>query len=935
MTVFLVRALSEHPEVIHRPLLDAAEAKDRLRAWSPLYANYLPTSGETDADESLRETLGSGRLRLIWEERGAPNAASREGLQALRSFRREQSLRIALREIAGIAAWDVTARELSDLADFCLQTVFSALYQNWEEKLGTPWDEANDRPASIVILGFGKLGGQELNFCSDVDLVFAYDGAGHCRKGEKVTSRSNVEFYQRLCGDFARLIGERTAAGEFLYNMDLRLRPEGDSGPLVPSLTALENYYAVAGQAWERLALIRARPVAGDLSLGHELFEALHAFRYPRHAPPSLLDEVAALKNRTEQEVVGEEQLELDIKRGWGGIREVEFLCQSLQLLHGGRYPFLQTGRVPEALEQLGRYERLDESAAQDLARSYGLLRLVENRLQMREEEQTHRLPPKNSHDRTLLAATFGLGRDDFEEQLHAARERIRGQYAALFRGNEQEDEALQAWISFFSGKPAPKLVEERLQGWFNNPSEIIRERLTKLVVGGSFQGIRRDGIQGFLALSESFDRTLPKLAHPVQTLERIQRFVERYGASRVFLKTCQDNPRFFEALALLFDRSVFTFELLRAHPEIMEELFRGPVSRQKSVAEHRDEMSHGPQGEAFPSWLWLYVKAEQVRISTAEVFGTLSFAEVERSLSNLGDAALLEALSRVGATDRLAIVALGKSGSQELSYGSDLDLIVLAEDANEAETMRLLTQWQRILEYKNRGLGPTLELDFRLRPHGNDGPTLVTLPALRAYHEGPAGAQSWEKLILTRARPVGGRTDLCEAFEQWRQKLLFSQPLSPEEAQEVWHLRRRAEKEKGQADPPVAAIKAGIGGLMDLDTLAQLLLARFGHECPSIRHRDIPSILRSLREAGYIPTSEGPFLEEQYVRLRQLEHILRRDTQQPETVLPTDEDRRHTMATMMDLSSFAEVIQQREQSAPRIRKVVLALLRESFKVTF
>lgn len=904
------------------------EARARLADWSPLFRDLLATVAEVAQDEYLAEPFGPGRYAL----RFGPEAdlSSRAGLQALRRFRREQSLRLALREIGGLAPWYVTARELSDLADFCLQQVFEATRRSWEVRLGVPWDERRQRPTALCVLGFGKLGGQELNFCSDVDLVFCYEGGGHPRRDGKPIPRSNAEVLQRIGGDFAARVGERQE-GWFLYNVDLRLRPEGDSGPLVPSVAALENYYAASGQIWERLALIRARPVAGQQSLGHELCETLHPFRYPRNPPPSLLAEVARMKVRTESEVIGEELLANDIKQGRGGLREVEFLVQSLQLLHGGKNPFLQTGNTREALLGLWRYDLLPGDDARALLEAYGALRVVENRLQMRAEEQTHRLPPADSAARGQLAASFGFADTaTFDRSLAEIRATVQGFYDQHFGDTTAGAARHDAWVSFFSGQRALPVVEEQIKAWFGRPSGEVQDRLRRLVVGGSFQGVNRDGVSAFLDLSRSFDQTLPRLAHPVRTLERLHRFVERYGAPRTFLKSCQDDPRLFEALALLFDRSEFLFQLVVAHPEIMDELLRTAVGRRKSVAEHRAEIRHGPIGEEFAGWLWLYVKAEQVRIATAEVFDVLTLCEVERSLSRLAEGTLAETLPRFGLEGTVALVGLGKLGSEELAFGSDLDLLLLAETASDARTIKQVHAWQRLIGYKE-ALGPTFDVDLRLRPHGSDGPLLVTIETLRAYHQDSGGGQPWERLILTRSRPLAGRRDLLDRFAALREEILFTKPLTDDEAASVWDLRRRAEQEKGQTEPPSAALKAGPGGRMDLDTLAQLLLCKYGYEQPAIRHRATRAILEALGQAGLVPAESIRELVAGYEELRKMEHILRRDTQKSETQLPEDRGRQESLAHAMDLSSFADVLDHRTQSAQRIRQLVLALLRETF----
>ena len=373
---------------------EALERLDRLADFCPVYRTvilqhpeYFPwLENPANRDEQFR----FGAFQNIWKaEFERSFKTPRERLSALQRFRRKMSLRIAYRDINGLADITDSLTELSLLAEFCLQSVTRLTRSKWEENLGQPWNDEEDRPARFCILGLGKLGGGELNFCSDIDLIYFFEIRGFTRINGRQTQYSNTEFYSRLSREITSLLQERSEDG-FLYNVDLRLRPEGNSGPIARSLAALENYYSAAGQTWERLALIRARPVAGDVDLGGELLESLNSFRYPLHPPPSLLSEVAGVKIRTEKEIVGLEALRRDIKSGHGGIREIEFFVQALQLINAGRNPFLQTHSTMAAIDQLERYQFIKGTDAKFLRETYCYLRRIEHRLQMREEEFDH-----------------------------------------------------------------------------------------------------------------------------------------------------------------------------------------------------------------------------------------------------------------------------------------------------------------------------------------------------------------------------------------------------------------------------------------------------------------------------------------------------------------------------------------------------------------
>ena len=533
----------------------------------------------------------------------------------------------------------------------------------------------------------------------------------------------------------------------------MRLRPEGAYGPLVRSLAGLEHYYAAAGQTWERMALIKARPVAGDLALGAELLEGLHAFRYPRHPPPSLLAEVAVMKTRTEQEIAGTRTLTRDVKSGRGGIREIEFIAQAFQLLHAGRYPFLQTHATTAALDQLARYGLMRVEEAKFLEEAYWFLRRVEHAIQMREEHQGHALPA-DAAELAAIARTLGFAAAaDFKQRLETIRPRVRRIYDGLFRG-EAGDSAFQEWWEFFASPRTPPAVKERLQRWLG-PGAGAAHELRLFVCGDRGHQVNRELVVRFQHLADSFDEILPGLAQPVPTLRRIARFAERYGTRQQFFNSCAANPQFFRVLALLFDRSAFICELLGAHPEIVEEVLRPEVLRKrKDAAGLAAELAAGQDSA---DWLWLYVKAEQVRYAIGELLGLLNIEEVESSLSRLADAVLAHVLRRLDPAQRLLLVALGKYGGAELTFGSDLDLLFVGPDAESAAAEPVVRELQKLLHHGGP-LGPIFKVDLRLRPHGEAGPLITTPGVLRAYHA-DGSAQAWERQLLTRARVVGGRS--------------------------------------------------------------------------------------------------------------------------------------------------------------------------------
>ena len=918
------------------PLIDsdARERIENLARLCPVYRNLLERYPEyvvwLEEPENRDESFRFSAFQSVWEESYGPALKRVEDrLAGLRKFRRQMSLRIAYRDLGGFATMGETFEELTLLADFCLGEIVGFISREREGHLGRPWDEEADRPARFCVLALGKLGGRELNFCSDLDLIYLFDGKGHCKKGDRSTSMTNEEYFTRLCREITAGLQAQTEDG-FLYNVDLRLRPEGSSGPIVRSLVAMESYYYLAGQTWEQLALLRARPVAGNLSLGNELLESIHSFRYPRHAPPSLLSEVAGVKLRTEKEVVGYENLANDIKSGHGGIREIEFFVQTLQLLNAGKNPFLQTNSTREAIERLFRYELIDERTRDLLNEAYHFLRRLEHRLQMREERQTHAMPVGRS-ERGALALSLGFEeRIEFETYLGNLREGVREIYLTMFSEDAPEEE-IQEWSLFLSGlEPSPSIAG-KLRNWFGRSARRPEARLRNLVMGAPGNLITREHLLLFLDLSDQFDSALGPLAEPLGTLERITNFAQRYGARKEFFKSCHLNPLLFRALSLLFDRSDFIYELLCRYPEILEEIFATGLRRHKESREIEREIGHLTDETDFSRWLWLYVKAEQVRLAIAELLGACSPLDIEDQLTTLADAVLRILLRRSGLDGRIAIVALGKLGAREMTFGSDLDLLLVAGKEEDASVLaELARRFLRGLSYREPQ-GRIFDLDLRLRPHGRDGPLVTKIDALDRYHR--SVAHTWERQVLLRARPVCGPPEVAQQFDEFREELLFRRPITGDDIREIDAMRRRIEREKTNPDRPELSFKAGPGGLLDMEFIAQIYQLRYGPESPPLRSANTRSALSILIAEELIPRDRGQVLLENYEFLRRVELCLRRASNRPLSRIDTSRGQERSLPIWLgfpETEGFWEGYTNRMKVNREIYESLIALVGKS-----
>ena len=880
---FIRETLADDAKEFHAEFLDRMDA---LADWSGQTRNLL-----RNRPGALRwlhanhlHPLTLQELEEIWEKdfsmsspvEGAPCAIA----DRLRHFRSWMSLRCAFREAHALVPVEKSLNELTLLADFCLSKLYDATLADLQARHGTPQDNEAGKRARCCILGMGKLGGGELNFWSDVDLVFLYEGDGHCQKDGRPQSLSCREFFTRFVRAFNTACQERTREG-VLYNVDLRLRPEGETGPLIKNLQSTVNYYYTAGQTWERLALARMRVIAGDASLGGEFQEEVHSFAHPVHPPPSLLQELAATRVRFGGDQQDPANIE-NIKTGQGGIREVEFFVQGHQLLQAGSQPFLQARSTLDSLTRLAQYHIIPEARGLELREAYLFLRLVENRLQIQEEQPVHKLPA-TQEGQDALARTLGLANwKAFKRRLDSHREKVHLAYQSLF-GNPARDDDSEDWFSFFAGSPASGAPAHRLQEWFGE-REDTEEHLRLFVLGSHANFLTQEHVRLFLSLAEHFPNVLPQLAFPMRTLRRLGRFAEHYGTRKGLFKTCALTPHLFAMLCLLFDRSPFIHDLLCRHPELLDELLTQPVRLLKDAGKTLQEIGNLPATEEFPRCLWLYVQAEQIRASTGEHLGYFDTPVIEKNLSLLADCVLQHLLDKEGLCGQLGIVALGKYGAEELTIGSDLDLLLLTADTPSPSLQQAAKRLLQTLSWKT-AQGPTYEVDTRLRPYGVDGPLVISLNRLGKYHAGTA--KLWERQCLTRARFIAGPPKLGQQFATLREQILFGQEFGSAQVAEMFAMRERIHLEKEEDAEEGMAFKTCRGGLGEIEFFVQALQIHHGQQHSGLRPlTHTRDLFRLLPKFKCIDKQGCARLLLNYNYLRKLEFFLRRFHGRPTTTL-------------------------------------------------
>jgi glutamate-ammonia-ligase adenylyltransferase len=841
-------------------------------------------------------------------------------LTRLREFKQREMLRIAGRDLARLGKFPEIIQEISDVADVCLDAVWQVCHRQLAGRYGQPWhQDASGRwhPTAGCVFGLGKLGGQELNYSSDVDVLFAYSEEGSVFQespGKSKTSRpmlTNHQFFNRLAEAFIAEVSRMTPEGA-LYRIDLRLRPEGEAGPLSRSLAGYENYYAQWGQTWERMMLIKARGVAGDETLAAEFLEMIQPFRYPRSINESVLREVAAMKDRIENEVVRAGELERNVKLGRGGIREVEFIVQTLQLLRAGRQPFLQGAQTLASLAKLVQYELLLADESRMLAEAYCFLRDVEHRLQMEDNLQTHTIPADRPAQERLarLMGVATLG--EFESAQQAHTRNVRGIFDRLLKADAREGEAASPFPREFEGAETAwkKLLAEHAFQDVDKAFRVLREFVEGpgyVHVSPRTSQLAHQLLPKLFALcpqpnpgvSSTDSRRPPQtasvpLSDPDRVVTRLDSFISAYGARATLFELWNRNPTIFQLLVLLFDRSEFLAELAIRTPDLVDELvISGRLRQRKSAEETLRDLRHGLNDEDQRLWLRRYHQAELMRIGLRDILGLADFEQYLTELSGLADACLQYALEVVLRKHKLkappvVIIGLGKLGGAEIDYGSDLDVVFVADSkAKNLPALGRLALDVLDLVSTRTEQGVVFRTDARLRPDGEKGLLVNTLKAYEEYYR--QRAQLWEIQSLTRTRAVAGDLKLGAEFQALAAKLTNfkhpDQPLAaytPDWKQKIHQMRMRIEKERTPPGKDDLAIKTGKGGLMDAEFIAQMLCLESGWQ-----EANTLQAFERGRLAGALPGADQ--LIANYRQLRRVEGILRRWSYEGEIVLPDD----------------------------------------------
>ncbi len=802
----------------------------------------------------------------------------------LRRHRTAESARLVWRDVLGLDDVDTTLAASTRLAEDCLQVALGALETEFAQRHGSVRD-ADGRAVRLVVFGLGKLGGGELNFSSDVDLVYGYEGGGDSRAddgaadGAAVRSLAAETYFARLGQQLAKLLDDTTADG-FCHRVDLRLRPFGNAGRVAMSFASMEHYFQRDGRDWERYAWQKARVVAGDVAAGDAFLATLRPFVYRRYLDFGALDGLRTMKAAIAADVARKE-LGDDIKRGPGGIREIEFLAQALQLIHGGRSPALRERRLLPSLHALCDVQLIASSAHDVLVAAYRFLRRLENRVQMLRDAQVHALPDDPVD---LLRVARGLGFDDaasLRVALDVHRAAVAEEFAALLAARADAPDAGDL-AGYWRALPARGEPQVLADAGFDDAA--AADAALREFARGS--GVRElsDGARSRL------DRVLPAMlqaagasADPLLVLRRLLQLLHNVLRRASYLALLDEQPA---ALARLVDavvRSAFLAERVATLPMLMDELLDarvgGPLPSRAGVS--ADCRAARRFDDIEPALLTLNEvrQALSFRIALATLDGRQPALDSARQLAWLAEAvvdtvlalATREMLHAHGAIDgaRFAAIGYGSLGGAELGFGSDLDLVFLYDAPADAQSSggaasRALDapRWFARLAQKIVSLlgavtaaGRLYDTDVRLRPDGGSGLLVSTLASYDDYQH--RRAWTWEHQALVRARCVTGDPSLCADFERVRDATLGRTRDVQALRADVASMRLRMRSELDRSNARGFDLKQGEAGLVDLEFLLQYLVLRDAASCAALlAPRDTPGLIDALTVAGAFDAS-------------------------------------------------------------------------------
>lgn len=826
----------------------------------------------------------------------------------LRQQRNKQMARIAIRDLMSLAPLKEVMRDVSDLAEALVNSALDWHYEQFCSRYGTPIGAESGEPQKMIIIGMGKLGGHELNFSSDIDLIFVYPEQGETQGVERTIS--NEQFFVRLGQALNKSLVDYTEDG-FVYRVDMRLRPFGEAGPLAISFTGIEHYYELHGRAWERYALIKARALTGDKKQADHLFSILKPFIYRRYVDFSAMESLRELKRMIMVEVK-KKGMEQNIKLGPGGIREVEFIAQAFQLVHGGRNRGLQCRQLMPTLDYLLSSGHLEQGEHEGLMAAYIFLRRAENRLQEWNDQQTHDLP-KDDNQQMVLANSMGF-KDyaEFMEQLNSHRAFVSEQFDAVFTlgvVSDQTSSMSKVWLSPFETK-------EDLGGIEIEQSEGFLKQMHDFKEGRTFSRLGNDGVERLNALMPLLLTELIRQGYSDAALGRVLRVVENVLQRSVYLVLLKESSQALRNLIKLVEVSPWLTDMLVKYPALMDQLLDertlyAPLELDSLNREVKEVLADaGDDEEHFMEQIRQWKHAQIFRVAAADITGHVPIMKVsdyltwtaEAVLNGVVDFAWQLMISRYGIPEGLTeernpflVVGYGKVGGIELGYSSDLDIVLLyqglspsgsatnARGRQTGNSVFFVRMGQKVISLMTTLMpaGVLYEVDTRLRPNGASGMMVSDFEGYKSYIENQAW--NWEHQAFTRARAVVGDEQSRQAFDIFRLGFLEKKRDVETVKRDVVEMRQKMAETLDKSSGDLFDLKQGSSGIVDIEFMTQYLVLAFAHDYPALaKYSDNIRILETVKEAGLLTSEQVDALIHAYKTYRSKYHRVSLQNQEP-----------------------------------------------------
>ncbi|MBC3805813.1 bifunctional [glutamate--ammonia ligase]-adenylyl-L-tyrosine phosphorylase/[glutamate--ammonia-ligase] adenylyltransferase [Undibacterium seohonense] len=819
-----------------------------------------------------------------------------QGASNLAAMRRLRNLLLAClikRDLNGAADLHEVITTISDFADFVIQTHLQHLMQDMLDNHGQPIGEDSGEAQELIVLGMGKLGGHELNVSSDIDLIFCYNEDGETQASGNQRSLSNHEFFSRLGKKLIAAISEITEDG-FSFRVDMALRPNGNSGPLVASFGMVEDYFLVQGREWERYAWVKARAITGKPEHIAILEKIIFPFVYRRYLDYGVIDSLRNMHHQIRAEVIRQETRHPDrginVKLGRGGIREVEFLAQVFQLIRGGREAVLRDRSTRNTLLTLADKGILEQQVIDQLMSAYAFLRNVEHRLQYLDDAQTH-VFPANIDDQHLVAQMMGY--EDvvaLNTVLIPHMQFVAEQFDAIFKDkSEQEDEVLNT--TTMSASDANETIIAHLQSLGFHDIPEVAQRLGSLWQSSKIQTLPEASQQKLAALIHSALKTISQFAEgQATTVHRLLDFMEHIARRTAYLSLLSEFPHALQRVIRMMSASDWAAKFLSRHPILLDELLDESVLHQAPdwndfSAELRSKMQEqvGDVEAQLDSLRELH-HALLFRLLAQDLEGKVTVEHLADSLSRLADV-MVEAVvqaawktiaSRHCDVPKFAVIAYGKLGGKELSYASDLDLIFLYDDEDQDAPASYAKLAQRFITWMttHTSSGILFDIDIALRPDGASGLMVSSVKAFERYQE--KSAWLWEHQALTRARFCAGDTNIGASFETIRERVLRLERDQVQLKTEVINMRKKM-REANVNRSELFDLKHDHGGMIDIEFMVQYLVLRYSNLHPELTGNiGNIALLKLCGSLGLIDVQLANQAADSYRLLRKYQHNIR-----------------------------------------------------------